>query len=240
LKALADGVMTLEEASQDLALPERRLRELIAADVIAPAVSRSAQKKRAAWLIPKKEVDRLYVVSGTPHGPACTTVHDLLKYGRLRSGESVELVQAVLSGGLKVRGPSKPAVPIGMANVDKQDVKNWLSSYRAMKDDALTVDQAAKKLGIKQEVAYSLVKAGLLQARKEVGIGWRVPATSVGQFRTDFVALAALAKAWGRSPKALLVDMAAKPVSGPTVDGCRQYFFRRLDVLGNDLEHKVV
>ncbi|MDI1259207.1 helix-turn-helix domain-containing protein [Aquabacterium sp.] len=238
LKALADGVMTLEEASQDLALPERRLRELIAADVIAPAVSRSTQKKRAAWLIPKKEVERLYVVSGLPSGPACTTVHDLLKYGCLRSGESVELVRAVLFGVLKVHGPSKTEVPIGMASVGKQDAKNWLSSCRATKDDALTVDQAAKKLGLKQEVAYSLVKAGLLQARKEVRIGWRVPLASVGQFQNDFVALAALAKAWGRSPKALLVEMAAKPVSGPTVDGCRQYFFRRIDVFGNDLELK--
>jgi hypothetical protein len=235
LKDAVAGAVSLAQAARILALPKRRLRDLIAAKALSPLICRRRNPAAAAWLIPKSEIDRLHVIPShvpmtSPHSEDVRTV---LKYWRLREHEAVAFIQAVMGGELKAHThlDAGMSVPIGLASLPAQEVKQWLAAYRRAPENDLSVDQAAQALGIKQQVAYALVHAGLLIAsRREGALGRRVLTCDLHSFKATYVSLADLARDTRRSPRALLAEIAVAPVCGPSVDGCRQYFFRRAEL----------
>lgn len=58
----------------------------------------------------------------------------------------------------------------------------------------------------------------------------RAARPSLQQFERTLVAVAALAKQRNTSSRALLQQIAIRPVTGPDIDDARQYFFRRADL----------
>jgi hypothetical protein len=95
----------------------------------------------------------------------------------------------------------------------------------------LGVGDAAASLGVKEEVVYQLVSRGLLAATGSVRFGGsRVAVDELERFRETYISLAALAKQRKTSSQALLCKLCVGPVTGPTVDGGRQYFLRRSEV----------
>lgn len=92
------------------------------------------------------------------------------------------------------------------------------------------MDAAAKVLGIKQEVAYDLVRKGLLRSTTAGALGQRMSGADIELFQATYVSLANLARDGRRSPRALLAELPATPVCGPAIDGARQYFYRRSEV----------
>ena len=87
------------------------------------------------------------------------------------------------------------------------------------------MDEAAKRLGVKQQVAYHLVKARLLVSYKDSYGDTRVHTDAITAFENNYVSLLARAKEMGTSPKYAHKLIAEIPVCGPTIDGCRQYFY---------------
>ncbi|WP_246181671.1 helix-turn-helix domain-containing protein [Pandoraea cepalis] len=229
LVTLVEGAVTLKTASHLSQISERRLRELISDGIIKPLVSRHSQRT-AAWLIPKVELDRLRIVPNAPDIAAGIILLDVFKYWRLREHESTQLVRAILDREISTHAPHKAAVPLGLAKLDRVTVKLWLASQRDAAEAAMSVDQAAKLLGVKQQVAYSLIHGGYLHSCYDAGLGHRVSMEQVESFKQEYVSLAELARQYSRSPRALLSELPAKPACGPTVDGCRQYFYRRADL----------
>lgn len=102
-----------------------------------------------------------------------------------------------------------------------------------------TVDQAARQLGIKQEVGYHLVAKGLL--RSSTGVRGRrrcqlVASADIGEFKATYASGSELAKSRGTSAKMVIARLRERgilPVAGPSVDSCRQTFFRRSDISRN-------
>jgi hypothetical protein len=97
--------------------------------------------------------------------------------------------------------------------------------------------QASERLGVKKEVAYHWVRVGLLKTvRVEVGrrIVRHVSAEGLEEFRRLYVTGVELAASMGsrsrRWSSRHLMTLGLTPVSGPTVDGARQFLFRREDV----------
>jgi hypothetical protein len=94
----------------------------------------------------------------------------------------------------------------------------------------MTIDQAAQRLGLKQQVAYDLAQRGLLATVKEQSKGRRVEPEELEVFRSTYISLAELSRHLQHGPKWVLQNIRAFPVTGPSVDGCRQYFFRRSEI----------
>lgn len=237
LKEATAGAVTLTQAARTLALPERRLRDLIKANALAPLISKLQNPKAGAWLIPASEVNRFHVMPS--HASMSSTqlkeVRKVLKYWRLREDVAVALVQAVAARELRAKTHAKSCtpIPIGLASVEASEVKQWLAAYRARSsENDMSVDQAAKALGVKQQVAYDLVHAGLLIAAPgEDSVGSRVTNEGLSAFKAAYVSLSDLARDAQRSPRALLAEINVAPVCGPSLGSCRQYFFRRTEVL---------
>ncbi|MDR3371957.1 hypothetical protein [Rhodoferax sp.] len=237
IQGATNGSVSMQQAAQLVALPERRLRELIACGVVTPLISRHKNQHAAAWLIPKSEIDRLHVWPSVPATDAGISVRDVLKYWRLRDTEGTGLIKAVLAQELISQGESSHAVPLGMAILNLAETKRWLDSCREAHEDGLSIDQAAQAMGIKQQVAYDLVRLGLLTTTLHETLGHRISTAHIERFQATYISAADHARAMHRSPRALLRELTVTPVCGPTIDGTRQYFYRRSDVCGKSDVH---
>lgn len=89
---------------------------------------------------------------------------------------------------------------------------------------------------LKEQVAYQLVRAGLL-ATEIIPENGRpltlIPTKALNDFEAAFVSAVTLALRLKTSPRhltQLLQEEGVQPVTGPTVDGGRQTFFRTADV----------
>jgi len=228
IKGAIDGALSLGQAARALALPEGRLRDLVREGLVTPLISRQTNRAAAAWLIPKGEIERLHVRPGLAVAKSdAAPLRDALKYWRLREHEGVALVRAVICGQVPVLASDQDRVPIGLAVLSGAQAKRWLATRRIESGEGLSVDQAAKELGLKQQVAYDLVRAGLLRTTDAGVLGRRVTARDLEAFSAAYVSLADLARESACSPRVLLTCIGIAPVCGPAVDGARQYFFRR-------------
>lgn len=227
---LAKGCVTLDQAAKQLGLPKARIRDLIADGVLKPLVSRM-HGNAAVWLIPKQQVQALvFAGTGAMHWPPTINVRYILKYWHLREGEFIALVRALLGNQLKPVGKLNDSVPLGNIQLDEQQTWQWLAEMRYADGASISVDQAAKRLGLKQQVVYDLVRLGLLTTIQDHLPGRRVTQASLDNFQATYVSLAEYAKSLNRAPRWVLQTLQVQPVSGPMIDGSRQYFFRKSDL----------
>lgn len=221
------SAVSLKTAAGILALPRRRLRELIDGGVIEPLLRRR-EVRASQWLIPTSELDRLNHLPGTACGEE-VSINQVLKNWRLGQGEFPELVRAIESGAVSLAAAKGGSV-FGERMCCRGSVLTW-RKVTLQGRSTFSVDEAAAELGVKQQVVYALVRSGLIKtvgSHKPV----RIDRDALASFRHDYVSLAMLAKLRKTSPRRLLGELEAAPVCGPTVDGCRQYFFLRADLKG--------
>lgn len=218
LSALVSGAMTLAGAARHAALPERRIRQMINSGLVRPLVSRPYQRA-AAWLIAKADLDRMHVNVVGSYGEPTITIRDALKYWRFRESEAMAMVGAVFDGRLRAHAELGGRMPLGLAAVSRQELRDWLLTFRSASGAAMSIDEASVFLGIKQQVAYALVAKGLLNTSVGDANGRRVSHSDLAAFKRDFVSLVSLSKAAKRSPKALLDALPVRPVTGPCIDG---------------------
>lgn len=143
---------------------------------------------------------------------------------------TLRFVQALRRGEIAVfwSGNDKPRP--GDLSVSRSDVVSWSMTQIPDIDDALTVPQVAQYLGVKQEVAYHLVRIGLLETNTQKlnrRAAQVVPRQSLRRFEQRVEPLAKAASRAGVEPR-LGLDWAKRSgqvlLCGPSIDGCRQYF----------------
>lgn len=227
--AIAHESVPLAVASRLLALPEGRVRELIKDGVIVPSISRF-RVNAASWSIPVNQIQQLSPVPNDgADGAPTISLRTMVRYWHLRQGEFVALIRAVMDQALVPVGNPSVTLKFGDQHMKVADLRSWLITQRVSADESMSVDQAARLLGIKQQVAYDLVGCGLLATREGGRSGRRVTPAHLSEFRKTYISLRELARARKQSPRSALGQIHAKPVCGPSVDGARQYFFRRSD-----------
>lgn len=237
-----DGV-NLQTAARSLGVAESRVRELIHGGLLT-ARFRSKGGARP-WLLARSEIDGVVesclaqlptraLSSGLGVG-----LHQILKSWRLQKGEFPELLRAIQSGAVPVIGVTTGLAGIGGLVLMRDAAAAWRQARERNAREWLSVDAAAQLLGVKQQVGYQLVRAGLLHSTEvsQGRSGRRIHRDAVHRFKADYVSLSELAGAMKRSPKALLSELPVRPACGPSVDGARQYFFlrRELAISGLDI-----
>lgn len=141
-------------------------------------------------------------------------------------------VRALRSGALTVcAGPDSSA--LGQGLIPEEALLTWVASLLDPTRSELMLGEVATALGIKHDVVRDLIRVGLLKA----SVGqmnrrrcWRISQQEVENFRRRYVALAELTResnvrskdgfAWAR-------EQQLNVITGPLVDGARQYFVRR-------------
>lgn len=231
---LAAHSIDLRSAAAYLALPRQRVRELISAGVIHPYLS-AGKGKSSTWMLPRSELDSLVLpslqpapIESAPSDPV--TILHALKSWRLEPGAFTALVRALNTGQITRIVQTPANTPFGKIELSIKSLREWLEHWRKEHRLSMSISDAAKILGLKEQVAYDLVEAGLLSAMMEgSGHARRISNEEITRFQATYVAATTLSKMLNTSSRGLIARTQVTPVTGPTVDGKRQYFFRRSD-----------
>jgi len=82
-------------------------------------------------------------------------------------GEFPSLLGAMRSGEIRCLKGQTNRMQLGDVLLDRESVRRWREKRRVQRDEYLSIDMAARVLGVKQEVAYPLSGARRLLARRQ-------------------------------------------------------------------------
>lgn len=221
---------TLREAARLLHLPRRRVRMLLTAGLIKADIS-PTRSGSAAWFISQEQLARFMLQTIVCQWTDVVTFGHVVRYGKLSDEEFLGLVAKLIAGGLLLGSDAGGAVPIGSVKFERSAFENWRQQFQRDNRRPYSVDVAAKLLGIKQQVAYHLVYVGLLASvRSQDNRSVQIQPSDLSLFMSEYVSLVSLAKERGTISKVLRAQLPCDAVTGPDIDGGRQYFYRRADL----------
>jgi hypothetical protein len=116
--------------------------------------------------------------------------------------------------------------------INVEQLNRWRSVVLTDCQEWFSIPDAARQLGLKDQVAYELVAIGLLKCKKRVvknRLTRAISAKDICSFTNEYVALSHLIAEQNINPKdvyAWAVSSGLSVVSGPIVDGCRKYFVK--------------
>lgn len=220
------STLTLKDAVIRLGLSKRCLQALLNKGVI----SAIKPVPGAVWLIEESAVDefveRIRVMSTDVRQPSdYEPFNRLMRYYSSKLHTQADLICAVLDD--KVLSMLK--APSDLNNnlfINKESYKNWL-----IDGEALSIPEASTFLGIKQEVAYHLVNKGFIEVIDAGRLGRFISKDALANFKRDYRFAHQLWNDCSVSPrkvKQVLKERGIEPVSGPAIDGGRQYLYRAL------------
>lgn len=230
---LSEG-LTLEATAKYLGFSKTRIRQLVATRVLLPQFT-PGEHGASVWRFALDSL-RILVAHCQVHGitpspiQPVITLSNALKTMRIDGPCFTALLRAIMKREVLLVENSSAASQLGSILLDKRTLDDWLSAYRIEHAGLLTIPEAAKQLKIKEQVAYHLVQRRLLASTLRNQTQFWITTEAVADFELQYVALSALAQEAKTSPKSLLTTLAVQPVTGPTIDGCRQYFYRRTDL----------
>ena len=156
-----------------------------------------------------------------------------------------DVIEAVRAGALTPVSVAPRARGLHRILFRSSDVDRFVAALIQVEGRTMSVVEAAAELGVKQEVAYHWVRNGLLATvtvDSPTETGRRVTEAALTAFRQEYVTGAEFAAKHRLSRKwaaTHLVQAGVQAVSGPSVDGARQFLFRRADLEGFDASRLV-
>lgn len=246
VSTLDDGTSLMEAASA-LGLTKQRLLNLL--PIICPGAKKLGVQG-CPWSIPRTWIaqwDHLICSQRSIENADSTQVElkHLLRYWPWTNAQVGKLINDIFSGAICPIGTLKPNQGISALIFDKVQLNKWFTYQSAVPCDELTLPEAAVRMGVKQEVIYSLVCSELLKTtlrRTGRRAEQRVTFIQLDAYENQYVFGRDIAKTFGCSPRkvaALLEQSNVKPVAGPKINNCRQLVFVRTEV--NDwLSHKAL
>lgn len=237
--------LDMRSAARHLGIKRTRLRHLVAAEVILadaqPDWTRSRQWRfRRSEIVGFMEQIKQSALPELSYAVTTVTLRHTLRHWRVTDTELGAILVAMRRG--KIAFTLAEQGRLRDATFDECALHDWLERYRESTIGSVSVPTAAKLLGLKQEVVYGLIEKGLLAAelivKREVPFT-RILLSNLERFRQEYVSLVQLAKQQQTSPTALMNRLNAQPITGPKIDGKRQYFFKRDDLQGDILSGRL-
>jgi hypothetical protein len=233
-----DNLVTLRVASQELSLSQRRIRILIGAGLIGSKEHRN--NGNGKWAIPKTEINRLLglpvLLRDDLDPDAAWTLAHVLRHRCRDHATFIEFMRALLTGSIRSVGRASGMVGMAAFLLSKADVELAIADASCLPADGMTAQLLAQRLQVKEEVAYQLIRSGLLKSYDHHLNGRAirlVTESALQEFQENYRPLVDFAKCRRTSPKAAYTWLSKQgfhPVTGPAVDGLRQYFYRSTDI----------
>jgi hypothetical protein len=232
------GAVNITQAAKLLHITTVRVRQLLAAGILKVFGGDPHHGER--WLIDGDSIRELRienVVTGAEID--LVTVSYLSKHHLPAGGGLVELIHAIRSGQIHAyRNADDSRATLGYWLLRPEDLTDWLqTSFKGKTSDVpgLSVGKAAILLGIKEEVAYSLVRLGLLWStsiKRGRCAQLMVKPDAIERFRRRYILGPEISVYLSMSPRDSfkhLWGVRIRPVAGPTISAgvCRQYVWAR-------------
>ncbi len=205
------------------------------------------------WMIPRKTIDDLLQnnqsIQEKEHLSSGEVIFaQILRHWPWSDNSIAELLLAVLT--TKITPVARDINRVGVCGwiFKKERLVAWYQLTQKKKLSGLSVPEVAARLDIKQEVAYFLVRKGILQSRLVRKVRYeesRIYSSDLTSFEDNYIFGRDLAATIGTSSRFLATHLSlldVKPVCGPGIDECRQLVFAKspyLDEAMNSLiKHK--
>jgi hypothetical protein len=235
-----EQALYLKQTEKALGVSRKRVMELVTAGLLSPLRGPSVDGC-GDWKFSKWEVagllagaERRVRVAKSVVGNSVSFLMAFRKLARVNIGMA-QFLRSILDGEIvpcgKAAKPGLAALLFSKAQVSdyacRQRRKQMGETYSAL--------EAAKLLGVPRDVVYFLARKGVLLSRSKAGE--RYPDLLIGKdgleaFNSAYVLPAKVAKQLGTVSgqlTRLLTAQGIQPISGPRVDGGRQYVFRKSD-----------
>jgi len=234
--AADESPITLNSAREKLGLSKARCRALLPElihDIQTPGLL------GGVWKVSISELDQLCgklesIPLLTDAASPQRSLTWLMQYGMLENTIALSLIQGALNLQIPIVGRVMQDGYLGGLCFRISDV---VAEKKARPKPAglRSVPDLATLMGIKQEVAYHLVRAGLFgpTQKDKKGRAQLVAEAGIESFKANYVfatTIAQLIKSSSRGAVKLLCSEGALPICSPDIDGCRQVLFRRNDL----------
>ncbi len=227
--------MTAEQTAVHLGISRKRVRQLLEAGLLAVLGGPPGAGQR--WWIDPASLDRC-AHSGrqmATEPKKSISVTQFAKCGISSAESFVRLIGAIQTGELSIWMPPGSEQEMGRWRLNKDDLVKWRPVAETVGASRLSVGDVALQLGVKQEVAYALVRAQLLSATPESAgrrIAQWVEVHALSEFREQYILGTELAALTRTSPKQVAQRLMARdiqPIAGPRSARafCRQYVWQR-------------
>jgi hypothetical protein len=237
LLAAHGPAIDLCQAAVRLGLSEDRLAHVLP-KVCLGALAPLRQGGR--WTIPAKWVEEWErFISDMPpetRTTGCLMVEEVLRFFLSDSDAFAQLLNAIRDGEVVPVGRVESVRGLSGILIRRTTFREWTDSRRPQLD-SLSVRAAAKRIGVKEEVAYYLARRGVLESTStRVGrrLERRITERAIARFNESYVLAKTVAVRTGSSARAVqrfLSECGVTAVCGPGVDTCRQLVYRRDAVL---------
>jgi len=234
------GLIDMTTAGKLLGLQKRRMRQLL--NLVFADAKKLGTSAGAPWAVSRLEVNRLLELSvnleyvSIPDEDSVSLGH-VLRYWAWSNEDIASLIFSVKSHEIIPTNLLDTVPGIAAWNFKESELKNWKLKNQNGMGTWLTINQAAKVLGVKEQVAYELVRLGYLQSEvmpKQVKRGTRIRRSTIDAFNQHYVFATKIAEAMGCSPRKVINHLASfekHPLSGPNIDGARQVLYKREEVI---------
>lgn len=226
-KQMLDSRITTKQAARILDLTPARVRQLVAHRRL---FMQGGKLDRAAVMELRSTLTSR---AGTGRVPSdAVTLEHALRYW-IPVDRTGALIDAIQSGELTVYG-IRSADGSEALMLSLSQLSSWAAKQPVTDRGWLTIPEVAEHLALKQQVVYHLVQVGLIStktmraARRATRV---VPKAALVDFESRFESLVRAAARAGihrRRGLEWAEATGASLVSGPQVDGGRQYFVRRV------------
>lgn len=230
--------LDLSTTSEMLGLTKARLRSVL------PQLFPEARKIEGdanRWAISRLGVEAILRICSVPSisevADGQVSMDHILRFWCCSETEIASLLVNIRNGVLQPIGRLEPEGGLSRLVLNEVHARQLVDQGRNKDHDKWTIPQVAEMMDVKQEVAYFLVRQGLLATSTEV-IGRRetamVSRNGLDAFHSQYVLardLAKLHKTSSRSLQSRLAEVNIHPVVSPLLGACRQVIYEKAPAL---------
>jgi len=231
LPTVSDQV-DLVEACDLLGLTKSRLRSAI--EILFPG-ARKVEGDTNHWAISRTSIEAFLRRCSAPMAESVGTdqvcLDQIMRYWACSEAEIAAFLVSLRDGSIAPVARLPGSTGLRSLIFGKQGARVEVMRHRQKGRDEWTVPQVAQMLAVKQEVAYYLVRTGLIASEEKL-VGRRMAAmisrTAISAFQARYVFVRDLARRRKTSPRALqagLAEIGIQPVTSNMTPPCRQSIY---------------
>jgi len=240
--------LNLKQVAEMLGIASQRVHELIECNLLRPLTNEGING-RGDRKFSSEEIKCL--VAGVrskhvkSHRIAVSDNISFLKAVRILGRVHISIgqfIQTVLDGMLRPVGLSA-RVGLNSLVFSRSDIKSYIRNLeQSMLGETFSVPEVARRLGIGLNNIRFLINKGIIPIRRQAIKGHhdlRIAKNSIDLFNSTYILPAKLTHRFNTTSSRLtnvLIMRGVTPVSGPKIDGGKQYVFNRAEIEKIDLE----
>ena len=231
-----ENLLGTNDAQELLGISKHPFMKLVNAGLIK-AVKGPRVDGSQHWAFKKQDIDE-FIASLAKQATFCVELAEPVTFDKaVRRCTAkglciVDLIQGILGGELKALKRSKNVINFKDLFFNDADFRAFLYNEKRTIKWAVTIREASRMLGLNEEATRNLVHKGFLETTSvpvDGRLRRQVSLDAIERFKATYVSASSLAACQNTSARSVVAkfkEVGSSPVTGPAIDGGRQYFFR--------------